>query len=98
MWDALSETTEFRYCGERKIFSALLSCKSVKLLPLQLIEIRPDNELLYGLQVQGEMDAAGGQFKLIGGAAVVVVVEGKQLVKPSGFRLVKEVPFEQLPP
>ena len=61
------------------------------------------------MQVQGEMDAAGGQVEGIGRAVVnfvVVVVVGcrvvveilLQLVKPNGLRLVKLVPFEQVPP
>ena len=33
--------------------------------------MRPDNELLYGLQVQGEMDTAGGQLELTGRAVVM---------------------------
>ena len=61
------------------------------------------------VQVQGEMDAAGGQVEGIGRAVVnfvVVLVVGcrvvveilLQLVKPNGLRLVKLVPFEQVPP
>lgn len=65
------------------------------------------------LHVQGEMDADGGQPEMANGVVddgrldvvswvfgcrVVVVRMLLQLVKPNGFRLVKTVPFEQVPP
>ena len=54
------------------------------------------------LQVQGEMDVDGGQpeirlWVVVGGTLVDVVVM-LQLVKPIGFNMLKEVPFEQVPP
>ena len=49
------------------------------------------------MQVQGEMDTAGGQVEGIGRGVVVlvVVVVAMQLKLLIGLRLVKAVPFEQ---
>jgi hypothetical protein len=52
------------------------------------------------VQVQGEIDAAGGQVKVIGRGVVVVVVGvvvEMQLKTLDGLRLVKAVPFEHAP-
>ena len=80
--------------GARKAFNTLLSCESFSRWLLQLR--RDILEIDDTVQVQGEMDVAGGQVEGIG-RAVVVVVE-MQLKLPNGLRLVKAVPLEHVPP